>query len=57
MTISEEDKAKKSPIGEALDKGTAKVYGKDRKVIKAIRKTAQGKVNEKNAEELRKKDE
>ena len=55
MTISED--AKKSPIGTALDKGQAKVAGKERKILKAARKTDQGKQNEKDAETNRKKNE
>ena len=55
MTISED--AKKSPIGTALDKGSAKVAGQERKLVKAARKTAQGKQNEKDAEATRKKNE
>jgi len=38
MTI---DETKKSPIGEALEKGSATVQGKDRKIIKASRLTNQ----------------
>lgn len=55
MTLN--DQAKKSPIGTALDNGSATVSGKDRKVVKAARKTAQGKQNEGQAEAARKKDE
>lgn len=55
MTLNEN--AKKSPIGEALEKGVAKVGGQDRKVFKASRKTEQGKATEKQAEAMRKKDE
>ena len=55
MTLNEN--AKKSPIGEALEKGVAKVGGQDRKVVKASRKTEQGKATEKQAEAMRKKDE
>lgn len=54
MTI---DETKKSPIGDALDKGSATVKGKDRKLVKAARKTAQGKLGETEAEKRRRKDE
>ena len=55
MTISEDQK--KSPIGTALDEGRAKVAGQERKIVKAARKTDQGKQNEKEAEAARKKNE
>ena len=38
MSLNED--AKKSPIGTALEKGSANVGGKERKVVKAARKTA-----------------
>ena len=55
MTISEDQK--KSPIGTALDEGRVKVAGQERKIVKAARKTDQGKQNEKEAEAARKKNE
>lgn len=55
MTISNE--TKKSPIGTALEEGKAKVGGQERKIVKAARKTNQGKQNEKDAEAVRKKNE
>lgn len=54
MTI---DETKKSPIGDALDKGSANVRGQDRKLVKAARKTAEGKLGETEAEKRRRKDE
>lgn len=53
MTI---DETKKSPIGEALHKGSAVVKGQDRKLVKAARKTAHGKQLDVEAEKRRKKD-
>ena len=53
MTI---DETKKSPIGEALEKGSATVQGKDRKIIKASRLTNQGKQSQQVSEQERLKD-
>lgn len=48
--------ASKSPIDQALDKGSANVGGQERKVIKAKRTTDKGKKSQKEQETLRKKD-
>jgi hypothetical protein len=40
----ENDEPKKSPIGQALDSGTATIGNEQRKVLKGARKTTKGKV-------------
>ena len=51
-----ETEPKKSPIGEALDKGSATIAGQERKLVKAARKTTKGKQNSEVSESQRIKD-
>jgi len=46
----------KSKVQKELDKGTAKVGNKERKVAKATRKTKEGKRHHEESEESRKKE-
>ena len=46
----------KSPNDAALDKGTAKVGGQERKVVKAKRSSDQAKAEQRRQESIRKKD-
>ena len=41
--LSVNEVTKQSPIGEALDKGSVAIGNTERKVVKATRKTEQGK--------------
>lgn len=53
----ENDEPKKSPIGQALDAGTATVGNEQRKVVKGARKTTKGKVIQEQEEKARKQQE
>jgi len=52
---TELDELNKSPIGQALDAGTATVGNEPRKILKGARKTTKGRALEEAAEAARKK--
>lgn len=53
----DKDEPKKSPIGQALDSGTATVGNEQRKIVKGARKTTKGKVIQEQEEAARKQQE
>lgn len=56
MDLDERPKPEKSPLGEVLDSGVAKIGGTERKIVKATRKTDAGKLAAAEKEKLRQKD-